>query len=172
MRSNRRAEGGADFRIGEGSDLHRLESGRRLVIGCVEVPSDVGSFGHSDGDVVAHAVCDAVLGALALGDIGTHFPPTDERWRGADSRVFLVHAMRLARERGARIVNVDVTVELERPKLAPYLGDMRRELARVLGCAAAAVSVKAKTAEGLGAVGEGKAIAARAVVLLAVRSST
>jgi 2-C-methyl-D-erythritol 2,4-cyclodiphosphate synthase len=158
----------ATYRIGEGYDVHRLEAGRVLKVGCVELPSSAGALGHSDGDVLAHAICDAILGALALGDIGVHFPSADERWRGADSRLFVEHAVNLMRARGARVVNVDATVVLERPKLAPHIAEMRRALAQLLGCDAADVSVKAKTAEGLGAIGEGKAIEARAVVLLSV----
>jgi 2-C-methyl-D-erythritol 2,4-cyclodiphosphate synthase len=156
------------YRIGEGYDIHRLEKGRAMRVGCVEIPCDFGPLGHSDGDVLAHALCDALLGALALGDIGTYFPPTDQRWCNADSRVFLAYATRLMRARGARIVNADATVVLEKPKLAPYVEEMRRTLASILGCKPARVSVKAKTAEKLGPVGEGKAIEARAIVLVEV----
>ena len=154
------------YRIGEGYDVHRLEAGRPLKIGCVDVESPVGSVAHSDGDVLAHAVVDAVLGALAAGDIGRHFPPDDEKWAGADSRVFLAEARRLCSEAGGRIVNVDSTVVLQRPKLAGRIPEMCEALAEALGCAASQVSVKAKTAEGLGPVGEGGAVEARAVVLL------
>jgi 2-C-methyl-D-erythritol 2,4-cyclodiphosphate synthase len=156
------------YRIGEGYDIHRLERGRVMRVGCVEIPSEVGPLGHSDGDVLAHALCDALLGALGLGDIGTYFPPQDEQWRGADSRVFLAYAARMVRSRGAKIMNTDATVTLERPKLAPYIFEMRRTLSGVLGCRPSHISIKAKTAEGLGAVGEGKAIEARAVVLLQI----
>jgi 2-C-methyl-D-erythritol 2,4-cyclodiphosphate synthase len=154
------------YRIGEGYDIHRLEKGRPMRIGCVEVPAELGPLGHSDGDVLAHALCDALLGALALGDIGTFFPPQDEQWRGADSRVFLAYAARMLRARGAKLMNADATVVLEAPRLAPYIREMRRTLAGVLGCRASIISIKAKTAEGLGPVGEGKAIEARAVVLV------
>jgi 2-C-methyl-D-erythritol 2,4-cyclodiphosphate synthase len=157
------------YRIGEGYDIHRLEKGRPMRIGCIEVPCDFGPLGHSDGDVLAHALCDALLGALALGDIGRFFPPQDEQWRGADSRVFLAYAARLLRTRGAKIMNVDATIVLEAPRLAPYVREMRRTLAGVLGCRPSAISVKAKTAEGLGPVGEGKAIEARVVVLVQTR---
>jgi 2-C-methyl-D-erythritol 2,4-cyclodiphosphate synthase len=157
----------ATGRIGEGYDIHRLEKGRPMRLGCVSIPADFGPLGHSDGDVLAHALCDAVLGALALGDIGAHFPNDDPRWKDADSRTFLAHAVRLAHWRGLRVVNADATVVLERPKLAPYIAEIRRTLAEVLRCRPEAVSVKAKTAEGLGPIGEGKAIEARAVVLLA-----
>ena len=158
----------ATYRIGEGYDVHKLEPGRSLKVGCVNIPAPFGALGHSDGDVLAHALCDAILGALALGDIGAHFPPTDERWRGADSRRFVEHAVALARARGAHVVNVDATIVLERPKLALHIEEMRRALAGLCGCDPGDVSVKAKTAEGLGPIGEGKAIEARAVVLLAV----
>lgn len=156
----------ATYRVGEGYDVHRLEEGRTLRLGCVTIPCGFGPLGHSDGDVLAHALCDAILGALALGDIGSHFPPHDARWAGTDSRRFLEHAVTLARDRGAEVANVDATVVLERPKLAPYIAAIRDELAAVFGCASSEVSVKAKTAEGLGPIGEGRAIEARAVVLL------
>ena len=155
------------YRIGEGYDVHRLEAGRPLKIGCVEISSPLGSVAHSDGDVLAHAVVDAILGALAEGDIGRHFPPDDPRWAGADSSVFLAEARRLCDVAGGRIVNVDSTVVLQRPKLAPQIPQMCEALAKALGCDAAQVSVKAKTAEGLGAVGEGGAVEARAIVFLA-----
>jgi 2-C-methyl-D-erythritol 2,4-cyclodiphosphate synthase len=157
------------YRIGEGYDIHRLEKGRPMRIGCVEIPSEYGPLGHSDGDVLAHALCDALLGALALGDIGTFFPPQDEQWRGADSRVFLAYAARLVRARGAKLMNADATVVLEAPKIAPYIREIRRTLAEGLGCRPANVSFKAKTAEGLGPIGEGRAIEARAIVLVQTR---
>jgi 2-C-methyl-D-erythritol 2,4-cyclodiphosphate synthase len=160
---------GATIRIGEGYDIHRLEKGRPMRIGCVEIPCELGPLGHSDGDVLAHALCDAILGALALGDIGTYFPSEDELWRGADSRVFLAHVSRLARTHGAHILNADATVSLERPRLAPHIADMRRVLSTLLACASSRISIKAKTADGLGPVGEGKAIEARAVVLLELK---
>lgn len=154
------------YRIGEGFDVHRLETGRRLRVGCVDIPSPVGSVAHSDGDVLAHAVVDAILGAIGEGDIGHHFPPTDARWKDADSKLFLAEAVRLLAARGGRIANVDATVILERPKLAPHIADMRAALATALGCKPALVSVKAKSAEGIGAIGAGEAIEARAVVLV------
>jgi 2-C-methyl-D-erythritol 2,4-cyclodiphosphate synthase len=154
------------YRIGEGFDLHRLEAGRKLKIGCVDVPAPLGSVAHSDGDVLAHAIVDALLGAIGEGDIGRHFPPADPKWKGADSRVFLAEAARRVAARGGRIANVDSTVILESPKLAPHIPSMCIELARALGCEPAAVSVKAKSAEGVGAVGEGAAVEARAVVLV------
>ena len=157
------------YRIGEGFDVHRLDTGRRLRIGCVDIPSSVGSIAHSDGDVLAHAVVDAILGAIGEGDIGRHFPPSDPRWKDADSKVFLAEAARLLAARGGRIVNLDSTVVLERPKLAPHIAAMRSALAAALGCDPAAVSVKAKSAEGLGAVGAGEAVEAHAVVMVEVR---
>ncbi len=160
------------YRVGEGYDLHRLESGRKLRIGCVDVPASFGSVAHSDGDVLAHAIVDAVLGALGEGDIGRHFPPDDPKWKGADSRVFLAEAARRVTQHGGRIANVDATVVLESPRLAPHVPAMQAELARALGCDAAAVSVKAKSAEGLGAIGEGRAIEARAVVLILLPESS
>lgn len=154
------------YRIGEGFDLHRLEAGRKLRIGCVDVPAPFGSVAHSDGDVLAHAIVDALLGAIGEGDIGRHFPPDDPKWKGADSRVFLAEAARRVAARGGRLANVDSTVILESPKLAPHIPSMCIELARALGCEPSAVSVKAKSAEGVGAVGEGSAVEARAVVLV------
>lgn len=154
------------YRIGEGFDVHRLEAGRRLRVGCIDIPSPVGSVAHSDGDVLAHAVVDAILGAIGEGDIGHHFPPIDARWKDADSKLFLAEAARLLAARGARITNVDATVILEHPKLAAHIAGMRAALARALGCEPALVSVKAKTAEGIGAIGAGEAIEARAVVLV------
>jgi 2-C-methyl-D-erythritol 2,4-cyclodiphosphate synthase len=154
------------LRIGEGYDIHRLTPGRPLVLGCTEIPSEAGTVAHSDGDALAHAVCDAILGAMAAGDIGTHFPPSDPRWKGVQSRVFLEHAARLLSERGGQLLNVDATVILERPQLAPHLARMCVGLAQALGVDAGRVSIKAKTAERIGAVGEGLAVEARAVVLI------
>lgn len=154
------------MRIGFGTDIHRLVEGRPLLIGGVEIPSAFGAEGHSDADVLLHAVTDAILGALALGDIGSHFSDRDERWKDADSMVFMREAARLMREGGYRIGNVDATVDLERPKLRPHVDRMRSNLAGALETDAKRISVKAKTGEGLGAVGEGRAIRAAACVLL------
>jgi len=154
------------IRIGEGYDIHALGEGLPLAIGLVQVPSSLGSVGHSDGDVLAHAVCDAVLGALAAGDIGAHFPPGDPQWKGVASRVFVEGVAAKLRERGGRVVNLDTTVVLERPRLSPHIAAMRAALAEALGCDADRISIKAKTAEGLGDVGEGRALEARAVVLI------
>ena len=157
------------YRIGEGFDIHRLETGHPLRIGCVDVPSAVGSVAHSDGDVLAHAIVDAILGAIGAGDIGHHFPPSDARWKDADSEIFLGEAVRLLTARGGQLVNVDSTVIIERPKLAPHILAIRAALAAALGCKPDVVSVKAKSAEGLGAVGAGDAVEARALVLVALR---
>lgn len=154
------------FRIGHGSDVHRLVEGRPLIIGGVEVASDLGADGHSDADVLLHAVTDAVLGALALGDIGSHFPNSDPRWKDAASSVFLAHAVSLAREKGFMVANLDTTVHLEAPKLRPHIDAMRANLAGLLATAIENVSVKAKTGEAVDAVGTRKALRADAVILL------
>jgi 2-C-methyl-D-erythritol 2,4-cyclodiphosphate synthase len=156
-------------RIGFGYDIHPLVEGRRLVLGGIELDSPLGPLAHSDGDVLVHALCDALLGALGAGDLGTHFPDTDERWRGARSLDFLLTVRRLLDEHGFAVANVDATVILERPKLAPHRDAMCRALADALGIAPAAVNVKATTHEGLGELGRGRAVAAMAVVLLEAR---
>lgn len=153
-------------RTGLGWDVHRITAGRPLILGGVTVPSEFGLEGHSDADVLAHAITDAILGAAALGDIGMHFPDTDPQWKGCDSLVFLRHAQRLAEERGYRIVNVDSTVILERPKLKDYRQLIREKLADALSLDLDAVSVKFKTAEKVGPVGEGRSAEAQAVVTL------
>ncbi len=154
------------YRIGFGNDVHRLEAGRKLVLGGIQIPFEKGPVGHSDGDALAHAVCDALLGAAALGDIGQHFPNSSPQWHNASSLLFLARARELLDQAGYRIVNIDSTVELERPKLAPYIPRMREKLAEALGIGPAQISVKAKTGEGVDAVGEGAAIRADAVVLI------
>jgi 2-C-methyl-D-erythritol 2,4-cyclodiphosphate synthase len=154
------------FRIGIGHDTHRLAEGRPLVLGGVRVESERGAEGHSDADALAHAVTDAVLGAMCEGDIGVHFPDSDARWKGADSMQLLARVMWLAGERGYRVVNLDATVMLERPRLRPHVEEMRARLAEVLGAGLDCVSVKAKSGEGLDAVGEWRAVTAHAVVLL------
>jgi 2-C-methyl-D-erythritol 2,4-cyclodiphosphate synthase len=154
------------FRIGEGWDTHALVPGRKLVLGGVEIPHERGLLGHSDADALLHAITDALLGAAGLGDIGRHFPDTDERFRGADSIVLLTEAARRVREGGWQVANVDSTVIAQAPKLAPHIEAMRSRIANALGVAAAQVNVKAKTAELLGPVGMGQSIEARAVVLL------
>lgn len=154
------------FRIGIGHDTHRLASGRPLVLGGVTIESEQGAEGHSDADALAHAITDAILGALCEGDIGVHFPDSDPRWKDADSLQLLARVVWLASQSGFRVVNVDANVSLERPRLRPYIQEMRERLAHVLSVEANCVSVKAKTGEGLDAVGEGRAIVAQAVVLL------
>lgn len=155
-----------EMRIGYGYDIHRMEEGRPLVLGGVTIDHPGGLAGHSDADVLIHAVCDALLGALALGDIGTHFPDTDPQYRGADSRAFLRGVARMLAERGWRVGNIDCTVVAERPKLAPHISRMREVMAGELGTRPAHLSVKATTGEGLGPEGRGEGISARAVALL------
>jgi 2-C-methyl-D-erythritol 2,4-cyclodiphosphate synthase len=154
------------FRIGFGNDIHRLTWGRPLILGGVQIDSDLGAEGHSDADALLHAITDAVLGALALGDIGSHFSDKDERWKNADSTMFLYEAMRMIKEKGFRVVNVDSTISLEKPKLRPHINAMRENLAKILEVDISKVSVKAKTGEKVDAVGESRAIKAEAVVLL------
>ena len=154
------------FRVGEGWDTHALVAGRPLIIGGVTVPHSTGLLGHSDADVLIHAVIDALLGAAGLGDIGGHFPDTDPRFKGADSMVLLRETGRLLAERSLRIGNIDSTVIAQAPKLAPYIPAMRQCLADALGLDVSRVNVKAKTAEKMGPVGEGRSMEARAVALL------
>jgi 2-C-methyl-D-erythritol 2,4-cyclodiphosphate synthase len=152
--------------VGQGYDIHALVAGRPLIIGGVTIPHDKGLQGHSDADVLLHAICDALIGAAALGDIGRHFPDTDPRYRGADSRVLLREVVALLRTRRYRIANVDCTVIAQAPKLAPYIEAMRGNIAADLDIAVEDVNVKAKTAEHLGALGRQEGIAAQAVALL------
>lgn len=156
----------SNIRIGQGIDVHTFAEGDHLMLGGVRVPHDRGVEAHSDGDVVLHALCDAMLGALALGDIGRHFPPSDPQWKGADSRAFLRHCNGLIGGKGWKVGNADVTVICERPKVGPHADAMRVLIAADLGIAADAVSVKATTSEKLGFTGRGEGIAAQAVVLL------
>jgi 2-C-methyl-D-erythritol 2,4-cyclodiphosphate synthase len=153
-------------RIGQGLDVHALVAGRKLVIGGVEIPYDRGLEGHSDADVLLHAICDALLGAAALGDIGRHFPDTDPRYRGADSRTLLREVARRVAAAGFRVVNVDATVIAQAPRLAPHVPAMVERIAADLGVAGAAVNVKATTSEGLGYTGRGEGIAALAIALV------
>ncbi|MBV9936885.1 MAG: 2-C-methyl-D-erythritol 2,4-cyclodiphosphate synthase [Acidobacteriaceae bacterium] len=154
------------FRIGQGWDVHRIESGRLLILGGVQIPSEFGLAGHSDADVLFHAVTDAILGALSLGDIGMHFPDTAPEWKGANSLQFLQHAIKLAKDKGYTPVNIDSTIILERPKLKDYRSAIRESLADAVGLIPDAVSVKFKTAERVGPVGEGCSCEAQAVVLM------
>ena len=154
------------FRVGIGNDTHRLVAGRPLILGGVRIESDRGAEGHSDGDALTHALVDAILGALCEGDIGTHFPDSDQQWENADSLQLLARVIWLAHERGFEVVNTDATIMLERPKLRAHIDAMRDKLARTFNVEVGCVSVKAKTGEGLDAVGQGEAVSAQAIVLL------
>jgi 2-C-methyl-D-erythritol 2,4-cyclodiphosphate synthase len=153
-------------RAGIGYDLHRLAEGRKLILGGVELPFHKGPVGHSDGDALAHAVCDALLGAAGLGDIGTHFPDTDPKWKDASSLRFLERVRELLIEHQFRIVHIDAVVIAEKPKLGPHFPAMREALAKSLGISASAINLKAKTNEGVDAIGRGEAIAAQAIATL------
>jgi 2-C-methyl-D-erythritol 2,4-cyclodiphosphate synthase len=159
-----------NLRVGEGWDIHALVAGRKLILGGIELPFHLGLLGHSDADALLHAITDALLGAAALGDIGTHFPDTDGRFKGADSSLLLAEAARQVRELGFEIANVDSSVLAQAPKLQPFIPAMRTHIAQTLGLLADQVNVKAKTAEKMGPVGLGQAIEARAIVLLCRKS--
>jgi 2-C-methyl-D-erythritol 2,4-cyclodiphosphate synthase len=159
------------FRVGMGFDVHRLVEGRPLWLGGVNIPWDRGLLGHSDADVAIHALCDALLGAAALRDIGYHFPDTDPRYKGIDSRLLLRHVMRLLDEQGYRLGNCDITICAEQPKLNPHIPTMQQELAACMGCEAGQVSIKATTTEKLGYTGRGEGIAAYAVALLETKTT-
>ncbi len=154
------------MRIGQGFDIHALVPDRKLIVGGVEIPFDRGLAGHSDADVLLHAICDALIGAAGLGDIGTHFPDTDPRFRGADSRDLLRSVVQLLSAKGLRVVNVDSTIIAQAPKMAPHIARMRENIAADLGIEVHEVNVKAKTAERLGTLGRGEGIAAEAIALL------
>ncbi|HEY6419936.1 MAG TPA: 2-C-methyl-D-erythritol 2,4-cyclodiphosphate synthase [Candidatus Binataceae bacterium] len=154
------------YRVGQGFDFHPLEAGRRLVLGGVEVPHERGLRGHSDADVAAHALANAILGAIGEGDLGRHFPDTDPRYANADSRKLLAEVWNLARSRGWRLGNADLTIFAQAPKLKPYLDEMRERMAAVLGADRALVNVKASSPEGMGALGRGDGMAAAAIVML------
>ncbi len=154
------------YRIGFGTDIHRLVTGQPLVIGGVTIESDLGADGHSDADVLMHAAADAVLGSLALGDLGTHFPNDEERWRNAESAQFVLYAIGLINEKGYTVANIDAIVDLELPKLRPHIDEMRANLAAALRVDIDQVSVKAKTGEKVDSVGERRAVRAQAVVLV------
>lgn len=160
----------SDFRVGQGWDVHRIAAGLPLILGGVTIPAEFGFEGHSDADVLSHAITDALLGALALGDIGMHFPDNDPRWKGAGSLQFLRHAADLVAERGYAILNVDSTVILEKPKLKDFRTPIRAKLAETLRLEINQVSVKFKTAEKVGPVGEGRSAEAQAAVLLSRNS--
>lgn len=159
------------MRIGHGYDVHRLVEGRKLIMGGVEIPYEKGLLGHSDADVLLHALADSLLGAAALGDIGKHFPDSDERYRGADSRLLLRKVLELLQESGYQVVNVDCTILAQRPKLAGYIAQMRENIAADLLIPLDCVSVKATTEEGLGFTGDGSGIAAHAVALIDSRGT-
>lgn len=154
------------MRIGQGFDIHAFGPGDRVVLGGVAIPHTRGIVAHSDGDVAIHALCDALLGALALGDIGHHFPPSDPHWKNADSRALLRQVMQLVREKNHALGNADITIVCEQPKVAPHAATMRQNLREDLGCALDRISIKATTSEKLGFTGRGEGIAAMAVVLL------
>jgi 2-C-methyl-D-erythritol 2,4-cyclodiphosphate synthase len=155
-----------NMRIGQGFDVHQLVAGRKLIIGGVEIPHEKGLLGHSDADVLLHAICDALLGAAALGDIGKHFADTDAKFKNIDSRILLREAMHLVREQGFRVANVDATIIAQAPKMAPHIAHMAANIAADLRVEKSAVNVKATTTEHLGYAGRGEGIAAQAVVLL------
>jgi 2-C-methyl-D-erythritol 2,4-cyclodiphosphate synthase len=154
------------YKIGFGTDIHRLVAGQPLILGGVQIESDLGADGHSDADVLMHAAADAVLGALALGDLGTHFPNDEDRWRNAESSQFLKCAVGLVKEKGYKVANIDSVIDLENPKLRPHIDAMRSNLAAALDIDKDQVSVKAKTGEKVDAVGESRAVRAQAIVLL------
>lgn len=154
------------MRIGHGYDVHRLVEGRKLIMGGMEIPYEKGLLGHSDADVLLHAISDALLGAAALGDIGKHFPDTDEKYKGADSLMLLKHVGELLKGKGFSVGNIDATIIAQRPKMAPYIEGMRKNIAGVLGIDIEEVNVKATTEEGLGFTGTGEGIAAHAVCLI------
>ncbi len=158
------------MRVGIGNDIHRLVEGCKLILGGVEIPFEKGLLGHSDADSLTHAICDALLGAAALGDIGTHFSDQDPQWKGADSLQLLSRVSQLLREAGWRIVNIDTTIMAEGPKMMPHLPAMKLKLAAALHLDVSCLNLKAKTNEGLDAVGRGEAIAAQAIALIAKES--
>jgi 2-C-methyl-D-erythritol 2,4-cyclodiphosphate synthase len=155
-----------NFRIGQGYDVHRLVDGRRMVLGGVEIPFEKGILGHSDADVLLHAICDAMLGALALGDIGKHFPDTDPQFKNISSITLLSKVNQLVVSRNYRTVNIDATIVLQRPKIAPYVDDMRKNISQAIGISVDDISIKATTSEGMGFTGTGEGIVAFAAVLL------
>lgn len=157
------------MRIGQSSDIHRLQEGRKLILGGVEIESEKGLLGHSDADALLHAIAEAILGALALGDLGKHFPDTDERWKGVSSLFLLKEVNKMMKDKGYRIGNVDSLILIERPKMAPHILQMRQNIADALECSLEQVSVKATRGEGIGFVGREEGVLAQAVVLLEER---
>ncbi len=158
------------MRVGIGYDIHRLVEGRKLILGGVEIPYEKGLMGHSDADALLHSVADALLGAAALGDIGTHFPDTDPRWEGVDSKQILAEVVRMLNQKGFHPISVDCNIIAQKPKLAPYIPSMRENIARLCRLDISRVSVKARTNEGLGEIGRGEAIACQCVVLVDERT--
>lgn len=159
----------SSLRVGIGNDIHRLVEGRKLILGGVEIPFEKGLQGHSDADSLTHAICDALLGAAALGDIGTHFSDKDPQWKGADSLLLLRRVCEMLSENGWRIVNVDATILAERPKVMPHISAMKAKLAEAMSINGVCLNLKAKTNEGLDAIGRGEAIGAQAIALLSAR---
>jgi len=154
------------YKIGQGYDLHRLTEGRKLILGGVEIPHKTGLLGHSDADVLVHAIMDAILGALALGDIGKHFPPSDPQYKGISSILLLEHVKKLIADKGYKVINIDSTIVAEKPKMLPYIEDMRKNIAKALEIEVGVISIKATTTEGMGAEGEELAISSQAVCLV------
>ncbi len=155
-----------NYRIGQGTDTHQLETGTPLILGGVSVPFHKGSKGHSDGDVLFHALVDALLGTLGLGDIGAHFPSSEEKWKGADSSVFLKHAYSLIKEKGYEIENVDSTILLQEPHISKFIPEMKKNISKILDTDTSNISVKATTTDHLGFIGDGTGISANAIVLV------
>ena len=156
----------SDLRIGQGFDIHKLVEGRKLILGGVEIPYEKGLWGHSDADCLIHAVIDSIFGALALGDIGSHFPDTDMKYKDADSRILLKEAVKIMKNKGYEIINLDSTIKIQAPKMRPYIDKIRENLSKLLETGVENVSVKAKTMEEMGIVGEGKAVICDAVLLI------
>ena len=157
---------GSNYRIGHGYDVHKLEKGNKFIIGGIEIKHSKGAIGHSDADVVIHVICDALLGAMSLGDIGSHFPDTDIKFKGIDSKILLGNVVDIMKEKKFEVVNIDVTVMLEKPKLRDYIDTMRKTISSILGSDISSISVKATTTEGLGFVGREEGVAAHCVCLI------
>ena len=156
----------SNLRIGQGFDIHKLVKGRKLILGGIEIPYEKGLLGHSDADCLIHAIIDSLFGALALGDIGAHFPDIDMKYKDADSRQLLKQTVLIMQEKGYKIVNIDSTIKIQAPKMRPYIDEMRKNLAKIMDLEVEQISVKAKTMEGMGIVGEGQAVICDAVALL------
>ena len=156
----------SDFRIGQGFDIHKLVENRKLILGGIEIPFEKGLLGHSDADCLIHAIIDSIFGALALGDIGSHYPDTDMKYKDADSSVLLKDAVSIMKDKGYEIVNLDTTIKIQQPKMRPYIDEIRKNLAKIIDIPIENISVKAKTMEKMGIVGDGDAVICDAVVLL------